>query len=39
MFQVHTKVIQLYIYNILFLKLFSIIGYYEILTIGPCAIQ
>ena len=31
-------VIQLYIYT-LFLKLFSILGYYKILTVVPCAIQ
>ena len=38
MFQVHNKVIQLYIY-MLFLILFFITGYYKILTIVPCAIQ
>ena len=40
MFQVYSKVIQLYIYIfILFFRLFSIIGYYKILSIVPCAIQ
>ena len=32
------KVIQLYMY-ILFYRLFSIIGYYKILSIVPCATQ
>ena len=36
-FQVYSKVTQLYIY-ILF-QIFSIIGYYKILSIVPCAIQ
>ena len=31
------KVIQLYIY--IFYRLFSVIGYYKILRIVPCAIQ
>ena len=39
MFQVHSKVIQLHKYTLLFLKLFSIIGYYKILTIVPYAVQ
>ena len=33
------KVIQLYIYNYYFSDFFSIIGYYEILNIVPCAVQ
>ena len=37
MFQMYSKVIQLYIY-ILF-RFFSIIVYYKILNIVPCAIQ
>ena len=37
MFQVHSKVIQLYIYTyILFFRLFSIIGYYKLLTVVWC---
>ena len=39
MFQVHSKVIQLYKYIYIFLKLFSIIGYYKILTTFPYVIQ
>ena len=38
MFQVHNKVIQLYIYTYIIFRLFSIIGYDKILTIVPCAI-
>ena len=38
-FQVHNKVIQLYIYTHIIFRFFSIIGYYKILTIVPCAIQ
>ena len=34
----YSKVIQLYVY-ILFFRFFSIIGYYKILSIVPCAIQ
>ena len=37
-FQVYSKMIQLYIY-IFFFRSFSIIGYYKILNIVPCAIQ
>ena len=41
MFQVYSNVVQLYIYNIyiFFSRFFSIIGYYKILNIVPCAIQ
>ena len=39
MFQVHSKVIQLYIYTYIIFKLLSIVGYYEKLMIVPCAIQ
>ena len=49
MFQVYSKVIQLYIYlyiiyiykdiNTFLFRFFSIIGYYKILSIVPCAIQ
>ena len=39
MFPVHNKVIQLHIYTLLFLRLFSIIGYHKILTTVPSAIQ
>ena len=38
MFQVYSKVIQLYTY-IFFFRFFSIIGYYKILNIVPSAIQ
>ena len=38
MFQVHSKVIQLYIYTYIIFRLFSIIGYDKILTTVPCAI-
>ena len=38
MFQVYNKVIQLYICT-LFLRLFFITGYYQILPIGPCVKQ
>ena len=38
MFQVHSKVIQIYKYTLLFLKLFYVIDYYKILTIVPCAV-
>ena len=38
MFQVHHKVIQLYIYTYISFRLFSIIGYDKILTIVPCTI-
>ena len=39
-FEAHSKVIQIntYVY-IFFLRFFSIIGYYKILIIVPCAIQ
>ena len=37
-FQVYSKVIQLYIYIFPF-RFFSLIGYYKILSIVPCAIQ
>ena len=37
MFQVY-KVIQLYMY-MLFYRVFSIIGYYKVLSIVPCATQ
>ena len=37
MFQVHSKEYQLYRHT-LFGELFSIIAYYKILTIVPCAI-
>ena len=42
MFQLYNKMIQLYvcIYIYVFLfRFFSIIGYYKILNIVPCAIQ
>ena len=43
MFQVYSKVIKLYIYMCVYIyiyfRLCSIIGYYKILTIVPCAIQ
>ena len=40
-FQMYIKIIQLYIYiyTYLFFKFFSIIGYYEILSVVPCATQ
>ena len=43
MFQVYSKVIQLYIcvcvyIYIFFFRFFSIIGYYKILNLAPCAI-
>ena len=43
MFQVYSRVIQLYMYvyiytYIFFFRFFSIIGYYKILNIVPCAI-
>ena len=37
-FQVYSKVIQLYI-HIYFFRFFSLIGYYKILSIVPCAIS
>ena len=37
MFQVYSKVIQLYVD--IFLQIFSTVGYYEILTIVLCALQ
>ena len=40
-FQVYCKVIQLYIYiyiYIFFFRFFSLIGYYKILSVVPCAI-
>ena len=40
MIQVPRQVIQVYKYtHILFLKLFSIINYYKILPIVPCAVH
>ena len=36
-FLLYSKVIQLYIY--IFFRFFSIIGYYRVLTIVPCATQ
>ena len=36
MFQVHGKVIQLYIYTYIIFQIISIIGYYKILMIVPC---
>ena len=40
LFQVHSKVIQLYVYVCLFFfKFFSHLGYYRILSSVPCAIQ
>ena len=39
MFQVYSKVIQLYIYIFFFYRFFPIIGYYKILDIVSCAIQ
>ena len=41
-FRVSSKVIQLHIHTIcryVFLSDFSIIGYYNVLTVVPCAIQ
>ena len=38
LFQAYSKMIQLYI-CISFFKFFSIIGYYKMLNIVPCAIQ
>ena len=39
-FQVYRKVMQLYIcIHLFFFIFFSIIGYYKILNIVPCAIQ
>ena len=37
-FQVYSRLIQLYIY-IFFFRFFSIIGYYKVLKIVPCAVQ
>ena len=39
MFQVHSKVIQLYIHMYTIFENITIIGYYKILTIVPCAVQ
>ena len=39
MFQVHSKVIQLYKYTYLIFEIISIIVYYKILTIVPYPIQ
>ena len=39
MFQVYSKVIQLYIYIYSFFRFFSIVGYYRILNLVPCATQ
>jgi len=39
MFLVHSRVIQLYTYTYIIFQIISPIGYYKILTIGPCAIQ
>ena len=39
MFLVHSRVIQLYTYTYIIFQIISTIGYYQILTIGPCAIQ
>ena len=39
-FQVYSKVIQLYMYiYTFFFRFFSLIGYYKILSIVPCAMQ
>ena len=39
-FQVYRRVIQLYIYmDLFFLKFFSHLGYYRVLSRFPCAIQ
>ena len=37
MLQVHRKVIQLYTYTYIIFEMISIIAYYKILTIVPCA--
>ena len=37
-FQLHSKVIELYIYAYIIFEVFSIIDYYKILTIVPCAV-
>ena len=39
MFQVHSKVIQLYIYTHSFFQIIFHFGYYKILTTVPCAMQ
>ena len=39
MFQVHSRVIQLYLYTCIIFQIISTIGYYKISTIGPHAIQ
>jgi len=39
MFQVHSKVIQLYKYTYIIFEIIFIIDYYKILTIVPNAIQ
>lgn len=40
MFQGHSEVTKLYVYTyVLFFRLFSIAGYYKILTLVACAIQ
>ena len=38
-FQVYSQVIQLHIHIYLFFRVFPFIGYYKILSIGPCVIQ
>ena len=35
----YSKVIQLYTYTYIIFQIISTIGYYKILTIGPCALQ
>ena len=38
--QVYSKVIQLHIYRyLIFFKLFSLIGYYKILSVAPCCLS
>ena len=39
-FQVYSTVIQLYIHiYLLFYRFFSLVGYYKMLSIVPCAMQ
>ena len=35
----YNKMIQLYIYIYIYFRFFSLVGYYKILSIAPCAIQ
>ena len=39
MLQVYSKLINLYVYIYIYVRLFSIIGYYKIVNIVPCVIE